>query len=122
MLLRLKSPVPVAQKNRNVMIGGEEIGDSQVELAVAVEVTHGAASRCILQPKPQRRLKGPVTVPQDQRNPEGELPTVNQVEMTVAVKIVGQHELPGSTGRKAHLVLEGPVALAQEHGKVRGVA
>src|SRR5207245_609299 len=106
----LKGPVAVAQEDRNVVVGGEEIGDGQVEFAVAVEVADRAARRRILQPKLERILKGPVAVAQDQRNAVRELTTVNEVQMTVAVKIAGEHELPGSIGVEAHLVLESPVA------------
>src|SRR5262249_18309427 len=117
----VKSTVHVAQEHGNVVVRGEETGDGQVRVAVVVEVADGAAGRRTLQPKPSRTPKGPVAIPQDERNTERVLTTVNEVEMTVAVKIGGEHELTGSTGGEAHQALKGPVAAAQQHGKVRGV-
>src|SRR5262249_36508607 len=115
------APVAVAQEDRNVVVRGEEIGDGQVEFAVAVEVADRAAGRRVLQPKLQGSLKGPVPVARDERNTVGVLATVNEVQMTVAGKIADEHELSGSIGREAHLVLEGAVAVAQQDGNVRGV-
>ena len=85
--LVLKGAVAVAQENRNVVVRREEIGDGQVQSAIAVEVAGGATGRRIAQPKQQRGRKGSVPPAQVHGNPIGELAAGDQVDVPVAVEI-----------------------------------
>src|SRR5260370_39765814 len=97
-LTRMKRTVAVAQKNCNLV--AHVIGDHNVRLAVAVQITHGDGNRTGIRGKTLRRLKRAVDV--SQKNPDGIARRIgdDQIELSVTVKISRGH----GRGRIAHTV------------------